>query len=185
MAWIRVIEEDEAEGRLKACYEEIRQARGKVANIMKVHSLQPETMKAHLDLYRTIMFGPSGLSRRQRELLATAVSALNGCAYCVRHHSEALRAYVRDEGFIEQVQRDPTQAPLEAKDRAMLDYAAKLTRRPAEVNGEDVERLRQAGFGDEDVLTINLITGYFNFVNRIAQGLGVTFTEEEARGYRY
>lgn len=185
MAWIRVIEEASAEGKLKEYYEEIKKARGKIANIMKVHSLQPDAMKAHLNLYRTIMFGSSGLSRRQRELLATVISALNGCAYCVRHHSEALRSYVQDKSLIAQMQQDYTRAPLEAKDRAMLDYASKLTRNPGSMNHQDVEKLRQAEFSDEEILTINLITSYFNFVNRVAEGLGVEFTEEEAKGYKY
>ncbi|MCI2429312.1 peroxidase-related enzyme [Candidatus Acetothermia bacterium] len=185
MAWIRVIDELEAQGRLKECYEEIKRSRGKVANIIKVHSLQPNAMLAHLNFYKTIMFGPSGLSRRQRELLATVVSALNQCTYCVCHHAEALRAYVKDEAFIEQVQRDYTQVPLDSKERAMLDYAQKLTCEPSAVSGNDVAILRQAGFGDEEILSINLIVSYFNFVNRVALGLGVEFSEDEARGYRY
>ncbi len=185
MAWIRVIDEPEAQGRLKECYEEIRRTRGKVANIMKVHSLQPEAMVAHLNLYKTIMFGPSGLSRQRRELLATVVSALNQCAYCVRHHSEALRAYVKDEFLIKQVQSDYTQAQLDSQDQAMLDYAQKLTREPSSVSDRDITALKQAGFGDDEILSINLIVSYFNFVNRIALGLGVVFSEDEARGYRY
>ncbi len=119
-------------------------------------SLHPEAMLAHLNLYKTIMFGPSGLSRRQRELLATVVSALNRCAYCVRHHAEALRAYIKDESFIEQVQRDYTQVSLDSKDRAMLDYAQKLTRKPSSVSADDIAALKQAGFGDEEILSINL-----------------------------
>lgn len=185
MIWIRVVDETEAQGRLKECYDEIKKARGKVANIMKVHSLQPDAMMAHLNLYKTIMFGPSGLSRRQRELLATVVSALNECAYCVRHHDEALRAYITDEIFISQVQRDYTRAPLDPKDRAMLNYAQKLTRSPARVTQQDVEQLRHAGFSDAEILSVNLIVSYFNFVNRIALGLGVEFTEDEAQGYQY
>jgi uncharacterized peroxidase-related enzyme len=185
MAWIRVIDEPEAQGGLKECYDEIKKARGKVANIMKVHSLQPEAMLAHLNFYKTIMFGLSGLSRRQRELLATVVSALNGCAYCVRHHSEALQAYVKNEDLVAQVQRDYTQVSLDSKDRVMLDYAQKLTRSPAQATREDIEQLRHAGFRDAEILSINLIVSYFNFVNRVALGLGVEFSEEEARGYRY
>ncbi|MFN4218829.1 MAG: peroxidase-related enzyme [Candidatus Bipolaricaulia bacterium] len=185
MAWIRVIDEAEAQGRLKECYEEIKKARGKVANIMRVHSLQPDAMMAHLNFYKTIMFGPSGLSRRQRELLATVVSALNGCAYCVRHHAEALRAYVKDEALIGQVQRDYTTVPLDSKSRAMLDYAHKLTRSPTRVTQQDIEQLRYAGFSDAEILSVNLIVSYFNFVNRVALGLGVEFTEDEAQGYRY
>lgn len=185
MAWIRVIDEADADGHLKESYEQIKKARGKVANIMKVHSLQPEAMMAHLHLYKTIMFGLPGLSRRQRELLATVVSALNQCAYCVRHHSQALQAYVKNEDFVAQVQREYTQAPLDPKDRVMLDYARTLTRSPAQVTRTDIEQLRRAGFSDEEILSINLIVSYFNFVNRVALGLGVEFTEEEAQGYRY
>lgn len=185
MTWIRVIDEAEAQGGLKECYEEIKKARGKVANIMKVHSLQPEAMIAHLNFYKTIMLESSALSRRQRELLATVASALNGCAYCVRHHAEALRAYVKDKSFIEQVQRDYTQAPLDSKDRAMLDYAQKLTHSPAQITQEDIEQLQRASFSDEEILSVNLIVSYFNFVNRVALGLGVEFSEDEARGYRY
>ena len=67
----------------------------------------------------------------------------------------------------------------------MLAYGATLTRSPAAVSEADVEALREAGFSDRDILDINLITSYFNFVNRIAEGLGVTFTEDEAAGYDY
>lgn len=60
-----------------------------------------------------------------------------------------------------------------------------LTRSPAQVTRTDIEQLRRAGFSDEEILSINLIVSYFNFVNRVALGLGVEFTEEEAQGYRY
>lgn len=185
MAWIRVIGETDADETLRECYDRIRSARGKVANIMKVHSLHPAAMEAHLDLYRTILFGPAGLSRRERELLATAVSALNGCAYCVRHHAEALRAYVRDEDLIAAVVTDPRTAPLGARERAMLSYARTLTLTPSQTTEADVAGLREAGFGDEEILAIALIVGYFNFVNRVALGLGVKPSDEEITGYRY
>jgi len=185
MAWIRVIDEKEATGDLKAHYERIKKSRGKVANIMKIHSLHPEAMKAHLELYLAIMFGKSGLSRRQRELLATVVSAMNGCEYCIRHHAEALRFYAKDDDWVKQIQHDYTKANLSEKDRQMLDYAAKLTHSPSSVTEKDVEALRAVGFSDEEILSINLITSYFNFVNRIAEGLGVEPSEEEARGYKY
>jgi alkylhydroperoxidase family enzyme len=61
----------------------------------------------------------------------------------------------------------------------------RVTRNPDKMNEEDVSKLRKAGFSDEEILSINLITAYFNFVNRIALGLGVQFTPEEATGYEY
>ncbi len=83
MAFIKMIPENEAEGKLKDLYNLITngKAAGKVAHILKVHSLHPDAMEAHLNLYRTIMFGPSGLSRAQREMIATTVSATNDCVY--------------------------------------------------------------------------------------------------------
>jgi len=185
MAWIRVIEEDEAEGKLKECYEKIKRSRGKVANIMKVHSLDPEAMLKHLELYLAIMFRPGGLSRPQRELIATVVSSINRCGYCTHHHGEALNFYWKDEGKLKKLVKDYTQVELGSKERAMLDYAAKLTRDPASVAEGDIKRLRDEGFSDEEILNINLVASYFNFVNRIAEGLGVEFDEEEVRGYKY
>jgi len=67
----------------------------------------------------------------------------------------------------------------------MVAYAVKLTDSSSEMSEGDVETLRRVGFSDRDVLDINLIASYFNFVNRIALGLGVAFSEEEMAGFRY
>ena len=185
MAWIDVIPEADATGDLRAAYDHIEQARGKLSNIMRVHSLRPEAMRTHMDLYLALLFSTSGLKRAERELLATVVSATNGCAYCTRHHGEALKAYWKDEARVAQIAEDYTAADLSIRERAMLDYGVALTREPASVNEADVEALRTVGFSDSDVLDIALITAYFNFVNRIAEGLGVELSEEEAAGYKY
>ena len=87
MSWIEEIEVDAADGKLADIYAKLIKQRGKVANILKVHSLNPTAMGNHLDLYMTLMFGKSGLSRREREAIAVVVSASNNCAYCVRHHA--------------------------------------------------------------------------------------------------
>lgn len=79
MSWIKVIHEQEADGKLKDAYETYGSI--PIANILKVHSLFPESFTAHLDFYRTIMFGKSPLSRSDRELIATVVSSLNACHY--------------------------------------------------------------------------------------------------------
>jgi alkylhydroperoxidase family enzyme len=81
MAWIRLIPEAEAEGALRAAYERVGAARGRVANILKAHGPSPEAMLAHLDLYRRLAFGPSELSRAEREAIAVAVSEVNACHY--------------------------------------------------------------------------------------------------------
>ena len=88
-------------------------------------------------------------------------------------HAEFLRGLTLDPELTAALRRDYTQANLAAADRAMLDYAAKLTRQPARVSRHDIEGLRRAGFDDRAILQINLIASYFNFINRVADGLGV------------
>jgi uncharacterized peroxidase-related enzyme len=184
VSWIREVQEAEAAGEIAALYEELREKRGKVSNILKVHSLRPAALQHHLDLYMGIMFGPGGISRRQRELLAVAVSQANHCAYCVAHHAEALGRYVRDAGQLAALREQALQPFLSPAERALVEYAVKLTSTPQEVMETDVAALRDAGLADEDILLVNLIVAYFNFVNRIALGLGVGFSEQEVAGYK-
>ena len=80
MAWIEVIDEDEAEGPLRSLYERCLD-HGRVDNILKIHSLHPESLDAHLHVYRNIMFGPGPLGRAEREMAAVVVSTANCCHY--------------------------------------------------------------------------------------------------------
>ncbi len=185
MPWIRTVDERTAEGELKGVYEQIAKSRGKVANIMKVHSLNPSSMRDHMTLYRNLMYDRMGLSREDRELIAVVVSNVNDCAYCVSHHGEALNKYWNDQPRVRRVSHDYTLERLPEPQMRMLEYAEKLTRTPEEMDPSDVESLREAGWSDEDILNINLVTSYFNFVNRIALGLGVVYTEEEVADYLY
>lgn len=184
MPWIKIIDETEAKGQLKEIYEELKRKRGKIANIMKIHSLNPQAMKKHLNLYVTLMFGKSDLTREERELIAVVVSAMNGCKYCVTHHANALNHYWKDSARIQRFIQDFRSVELPERAQRMLEYAVKLTKTCSTINLSDIEKLRECGFKDEEILNINLITSYFNFVNRIALGLGVEFTPEEAQGYR-
>ena len=81
MTWIRVVEPSEADEKLDRAYKEVGAARGRVANIMKVHSVHPEALSAHFALYRELMFGHSELSRDDREMIAVTVSVANHCHY--------------------------------------------------------------------------------------------------------
>ena len=185
MSWIREIDHDDAKGELKDIYDELREKRGKVANILKVQSLLPGSMKRHMDLYLTIMFSSSGIKREDRELIAVIVSAENGCEYCLNHHREALNHYWKDDSKVERVIADPTHTDLTERQMRMIGYARKLTLQPQAVTEKDIEYLRASGLSDNDLLLIGLITSYFNFVNRMALGLGVEFTPEEVSGYKY
>ncbi len=184
MAWIRVIGEDEADDELRAAFERVKGKRGKLSNIMAVHSLRPEAMTAHMDLYLATMFSRSDLSREEREMIAVVVSTSNRCPYCIRHHAEALGHYWRDPERLARFVEDREAVDVGPKMTVALEYAQKLTETPENVIEEDIESLRTAGFSDEDILSIALIVAYFNFVNRIVLGLGVEATEDEISGYQ-
>ena len=81
MAWIRMIDEAEAEGKLRDLYARLTEPWGGVDNILKIHSLNPPSLKGHFELYKTLMRGRSPLTRIQREMIAVAVSAANRCHY--------------------------------------------------------------------------------------------------------
>ena len=81
MAWIRVIQEEEASGRLKALYAKYAEPSGEVDNILKIHSLNVKSLQTHFELYAHLMRGPSDLTRVQREMIAVVVSQANHCPY--------------------------------------------------------------------------------------------------------
>ena len=183
MSWIKEVDISEAEGKLAETYAALIEKRGKVANTLKVHSLNPDAMSNHLDLYMTIMFGKSGLSRAEREAIAVVVSASNDCQYCVNHHAEALRRYLKDEEVINLLMTADGLETLEPRLSNIVRYAEKLTTAPGAMTEIDLGELRAEGLTDEDILDLTLVVGYFNFVNRIALGLGVTFSDDEMSGY--
>lgn len=184
MSWIEEIEVEAADGKLAETYAALIKQRGKVSNILKVHSLNPDAMNNHLDLYMTIMFGKSGLSRAEREAIAVVVSANNQCSYCVNHHAEALRRYVKDEAVVRLLMSSDGLETLSPRLSSIVRHAEKLTTNPGTMLEEDLDALRTAELSDADILDITLIVGYFNFVNRIAMGLGVDFNVAELSGYR-
>jgi uncharacterized peroxidase-related enzyme len=185
MPYIKVIAEEDAGTELKETYDRVKGARGKVSNILKIQSLLPRTIEIHLNLYMSIMFDKSGLKRADRELIAVVVSASNDCDYCVNHHAEALLNYWKDETKVAQAGKDFRSLDLSAKQIAMMEFAEKLTKSPGDMEESDIEKLRHNGFNDEEILSISLVTNYFNFVNRNANALGVEFSEEEVKGYKY
>ena len=183
MSWIEQVEINEAEGRLAEIYQQLIEKRGKVSNILKIHSLNPEAMGNHLDLYMTIMFGRSGLSRAEREAIGVVVSAANECEYCVNHHAEALRRYIKEEETLNMLATADGLETLEPRLSNIVRHAEKLTTAPEAMTESDLGELRAVGLSDADILDLTLITAYFNFVNRIALGLGVEFTDQEIAGY--
>lgn len=185
MSWIEEIEEENSQGELKRIYQKINSKRGKLSNIMKVQSLMPSAMESHLELYLSMMFEDRHISREDCEIIGVVVSAINGCDYCVNHHAEALSSLWGDEKEVEQLINQLDDLDISPKKDQMIKHVKKLTKRPEKMLKEDVEALRQVGFSDGDILNINMVASYFNFINRIALGTGVDFSKEEMKGYNY
>ncbi len=185
MAYIKTISPEAAGGQLREIYENLKKTRGKIAEVHKIHSLNPESLVAHMELYMVIMFGNSPLKRYQREMIGVVTSAANRCAYCVNHHEQALLAYWKDPGRCRQLSFNRLELELPEQERLLCDLAEKLTRNKTSDYSDDIRGLQQAGLEDRAILDAVQVIAYFNFVNRMVLGLGVTFTEEEMKGYKY
>lgn len=163
----------------------VLRTRGKISNVMCAQSLNPSAMRTFLELYNTLAFGKSGLSRCERETIATIVSARNHCPYCITHHGESLRFYLKDDEQLEAMKEGRLPDGTQKRTEALIDYALKLTLEPGKIMQEDLEPLRRNGLSDSEILDLVLLTGYMNFVNRVASGLGVQHDEQEVKGYKY
>ena len=130
MSWIEEIEVGEADGKLAEIYADLVSKRGKISNILKVHSLNPQAMDDHLGMYMTLMFGKSGLSRLEREAIAVVVSASNECDYCVSHHLESLRNFCDDEDTLNRLATADGLEALEPRLSNIVRHAERLTTAP-------------------------------------------------------
>ncbi|MEK6255907.1 MAG: peroxidase-related enzyme [Chloroflexota bacterium] len=183
MAWINVIKSEEATGKLKKLYGDVMSADGHVDHILSVHSLRPRTLTAHLAIYKASLHSrPNELSPRERELVAVCVSRLNGCDYCVNHHSAGLGRHIGDQELAQQLGKaavgEPSSVELSKRESALCRYATKLTDHPKDMEAADVDSLRAAGLTDAGILDLNQIVAYFAYANRTVNGLGVEVGEE-------
>lgn len=185
MAHIKIIEHAEAEGQLKDIYDNLLEKRGKLAEVHKIQSLNPETIVKHMDFYLSIMFGKSPLSRAQREMIAVVVSVANGCLYCRQHHAEALNHYWKDEQKLALLIRDFSKVDLSEVDNYLCELAWQLTRTPNISTEILVSYLKEKGLDDRAILDATLVISYFNFVNRMVLGLGVELEKDNGAGYKY
>ena len=104
-------------------------------------------------------------------MIAVVVSSINKCFYCLVAHGAAVRQLSGDSKLGEMMVMNYKVAPLDPRQRAMLDYAAKLTRASADVEEDDRVALRDVGFSDRDIFDIASVAGFFNMTNRVASGI--------------
>jgi len=141
---------------------------GFVPNVLKAYAFDMAKLSAFVAMYNDLMLAPSGLSKLEREMIAVAVSAHNRCYYCLVAHGAAVRALSGDPALGELMAMNYRAARLSPRERAMLDFAVKLSAEPWLVGDEDRAALRAAGFTERDIWDIAAVAGFFAMSNRIA-----------------
>ncbi len=186
-AWIRMIADEEADATLNAVFDIARTPHGTLDNVMRVHSLRPATMTGHVTLYRSVLHSDDNtLPFWFLETVASYVSILNACAYSLLHHWANASRLVDDPERAEAVRAAldvgrPEDA-FEGKELALLRYAGKLTIAVGAMEKSDINALHAAGCDDGEILEVNQVVAYFNYSNRLLNGLGVS-TAGDTVGY--
>jgi uncharacterized peroxidase-related enzyme len=152
------------ESYFRKCQEKL----GFVPNVLLAYAFDVTKLETFVAFYNDLMLGPSGLSKLEREMIAVAVSSQNRCYYCLVAHGAAVRQYSGNPLLGEQIAMNYRVARLDKRQRAMLDFAVKLTVQPWAVEDSDREKLRRAGFGERDIWDIAAVVGFFNMSNRVA-----------------
>jgi len=158
----------ELEPELAAYFEKCREKLGFVPNVLQAYAFDNAKLKAFVLMADDVMLGDSGLSKLEREMIAVAVSAVNHCHYCLTSHGAAVRQRGNDPVLGEQIAHNYRAAVLPARQKAMLDFAVRLTEAPDKIEASDRQRLREAGFSDRDIWDIAAVAAFYNMSNRLA-----------------
>ena len=181
--WITHVPYDVADGRLKQLYDRVKGPGNNVDNIMLAHSLRPHSMEGHMTLYKNVLHHAANqVPKWFLEALGIYTSRLNGCAYCVDHHTAGLRRLLHDDAqtvaISAALKHESFDSVFDAAQISALHYTRTLTlaAHDQSVLLQDVLSMRAAGLDDGCVLEINQVVAYFNYANRTVLGLGVTTT---------
>ena len=153
---------------MQAYFKKCEQKLGFVPNVLLAYAFDNTKLEPFVAMYNELMLGESGLSKLDREMIAVAVSSQNRCYYCLTAHGAAVRQYSGNPLLGEQIVMNYRVARSGKRERAMLDFAVKLTSTPWAVEEADRERLRRAGFSDRDIWDISAVASFFNMSNRVA-----------------
>ncbi len=169
---------------LKALFAKCIEKLGYVPNVYSALSLRPQRLRNFVALYNEIMLAPSGMTRLEREMVAVVVSSANRCYYCLVAHGAAVRRMSGDPELGEMLALNYRVAVLPQRQRAMLDFAWKLTTEPHAVSEADRDVLHGAGLSREDIFDLADTIGLYNLSNRMAAALDMMPNREYHREAR-
>jgi uncharacterized peroxidase-related enzyme len=182
---IKVIEDADATGTVAEAYDYWRASSGrtKIPGILKSLSARPDFLKEAVDFSNTIQFSDGHLSRRHKEMIGSYVSYLNHCAYCLDSHAFFLKLQgATDQTVAAFVSGDLGQAGLTKAERVLLDYVKIITEAAYRSTPEDVQKLRDAGWNEEQIAEAVYVVALFSMLNRIANAFGVPVENYVAMG---
>lgn len=179
MSWIKTIAYEDADPRLKRIYDRVKGPNQNIDNVLAIHSLRPHTLIGHMTLYKSVLHNKNNiLPKWYLEALGIYVSYLNKCSYCVDHHLMGLKRLLQDDTktqqFINAVKNDTLKEFLDPKSVHGMEYARALTLNIDTISELTVNGLKASGITEGELLEINQVVSYFNYVNRTVLGLGVT-----------
>jgi uncharacterized peroxidase-related enzyme len=179
--WVETIDEVEATPEQVALVKEVSSsAAGRPYYALLAHD--PPVLRARTALFNGVMYHQGGARRSDRELAAVATSRVNGCPYCASVHSRLYSQLTKDPATIQRILDEGVETELPARERAIVDYAVKLTRTPNDLTASDLAPLRQEGLTDEEILDITYATAMFAWANRLLQTLGEPMRPAEGMG---
>ncbi len=151
---------------------------GMLPNVLAAYSHDAEQLRTFSKFYNALMFGDSGLSPLEREMIAVVVSSYNHCFYCLTAHGSAVRDYSGDPALGELLVMNYRAGDLSERHRAMLDFAVKVTELSHEIEESDRQTLRDSGFSEKDIWDIANVAGFYNMTNRVASAVDMQPNKE-------
>ena len=147
---------------------QVQEKSGFVPNVFLALAARPDEFRAFFAYHDALMEKDSGLTKGEREMIVVATSGLNNCLYCVVAHGAILRIRQKDSLIADQVATNYRTARITDRQRAMLDFAVKVSLRAADLEPSDYQRLRDQGFSEDDIWDIGAIAAFFALSNRMA-----------------
>ena len=153
---------------LREMMQAVQEKAGFIPNVFLTLAHRPEELRAFMAYHDALMEKDSGLTKADREMIVVATSSDNNCQYCVIAHGAILRIRAKDSLIADQVATNYRKADITERQKAMLDFAMKVSNAAQEVCEEDFETLHGHGFSDEDIWDIAGVTAFFGLSNRMA-----------------
>jgi uncharacterized peroxidase-related enzyme len=165
-------------GDMQAMIADVSEKAGFIPNIFLALAHRPDEFRAFFAYHDALMEREGGLTKADREMIVVKTSGDNGCQYCVVAHGAILRIRAKDALVSDQVAVNHHKADITDRQKAMLDFALKVSNDSRNVNETDYETLHEYGFTDDDIWDIAAITGLFGFSNRLANFASIRPTDD-------